>query len=175
MTIETDLKRIYRLANRREQKNRNFLRWLKYRCTWSDRRVMKLQKETVAHVWSEIDCTQCGNCCAEMQLQVTDKDISSLAKALEMKPREFRWRYTEKHRDGHRYIKRVPCPFLKSRKCTIYESRPSRCRGFPYLHTNIRGDMSGALDRAPYCPVVFNVLEELRANTKLRPVRRRKR
>ena len=164
MAIETDLKRIYRLANRRERKNRNFLRWLKYRCTWSDRRVMKLQKETVARVWSEIDCTQCGN-----------NDISGLAKALEMTPREFRAQYTEKHRDGHRYMKQVPCPFLKARKCTLYESRPSRCRGFPYLHTNIRGDMSGALDRAPYCPVVFNVLEELRADTDLRPIRSRKR
>lgn len=173
--METDLKRIHRLGTRREQKNRNFLRWLKYRCTWSDRRLMKLQRETVARVWSEIDCTKCGNCCAEMQLQVTDRDISGLARALQIKPQQFREKYTEKQRDGSRYLREVPCPFLKRRKCSIYESRPSRCRGFPYLHANIRGDMSGALDRAPYCPIVFNVLEELKSNTDLRPMRRRKR
>jgi Fe-S-cluster containining protein len=173
--METDLKRIYRLATRREQKNRNFLRWLKYRCPWSDRRLMKLQKATVARVWSEIDCTECGNCCAEMQLQVTDRDVSDMARALGMRPKAFREQYTEKQRDGHRYLKDVPCPFQSRKKCTIYESRPSRCRGFPYLHTNIRGDISGALDRAPYCPVVFNVLEELKADTELRPSRRAKR
>jgi Fe-S-cluster containining protein len=173
--METDLKRIYRLGNRREQQNRNFLRWLKYRCTWSDRRLMKLQKETVARVWSEVDCTRCGNCCAEMQLQVTDEDVRGLANALRLKPGEFRAQYTEKHRDGRRYMQDVPCPFLQDRRCAIYEARPSRCRGFPYLHTNIRGDMSGALDRAPYCPIVFNVLEELKANPELRPMRRRKR
>jgi Fe-S-cluster containining protein len=175
VSVETDLKRIYRLGTRREKKNRNFLKWLKYRCTWSDRRLMKLQKETVARVWSQIDCTQCGNCCAEMQLQVTEKDISALAKTLGIKPREFREQYAEKHRDGHWYMKDTPCFFLERRRCIIYESRPSRCRGFPYLHNNIRGDISGAMDRAPYCPIVFNVLEELKANTELRPARRTKR
>lgn len=173
--VETDLKRILRLGTRREKKNRSFLKWLKYRCTWSDRRVMALQKETVARVWAQIDCTECGNCCAEMQLQVTEKDVSLLARTLGVKPKEFREQYGEKLRDGHWYLRETPCPFLRQSKCTIYESRPSRCRGFPYLHTNIRGDISGAIDRAPYCPIVFNVLEELKANEELRPTRRRKR
>jgi len=173
--METDLKRIYRLAQRREKDNRNFLRWLKYRHSWTKRQIMALQQELSEQVWAEIDCRDCGNCCAGMQLQLTGHDCAQVAKAVDMTTDEFNKQYTEKHGDGYWYLRDQPCAFQKNLICTIYEDRPSRCSGFPYLDMPILEDMAGTLDKVYYCPIVFNVVEEMKAHPDLRRQKRRKR
>jgi hypothetical protein len=171
--METDLKRIHRLAIRREKDNRNFLRWLKYRHPWSRRQVMELQVELANRAWEQIDCRECANCCAAMQLQLTAADCAQMAKAAGMTSPEFRRKHAERHGDGLWYLKRQPCLFLQNNHCTIYPDRPSRCRGFPYLHCHILDDIAGTLMQLPYCPVVFDVLEGMKAHPDLQRKRRR--
>ncbi len=78
--------------------------------------------------------------------------------------------------EGQWYLRDVPCPFLKRNHCAIYLSRPSRCRGFPYLRGTVRDEqVPDVLERARYCPVVFGVLEELKAHPALAWRRPRKR
>jgi len=173
--METDLKRIYRLATRRREDTRNFLRWLKYRRPWSRREVMELQVELANRMWEQIDCRECASCCAAMQLQLTAADCAQVAKAVGMTPAEFRREHTKRHGDGLWYLKRQPCLFLEDNHCTIYADRPSRCRGFPYLHCHILDDIAGTLAQAEYCPVVFNVLEAMKAHPDLQRKRRRPR
>ena len=54
------------------------------------------------------------------------------------------------------------CVFLSGNECTIYEARPDICQRFPHL---VRGQGSIAsrmwefVDRACYCPIVYNSLE----------------
>jgi Fe-S-cluster containining protein len=171
--METDLKRIYRLATRRQAENRSFLRWLKYRHRWTKREVMELQVELTNEVWAEVDCRECANCCAAMQLQLTARDCAQAAKAAGMTSEAFRRQHTDKHHDGFWYLKAQPCLFLADKQCSIYEQRLSRCRGFPYLHTNILDNMAGTLEKAAYCPLVFNVLERMKAHPELQRKRRR--
>ncbi len=172
--METDLKRIYRLATRRKDDSRAFLRWLKYSRRWTKRQVMELQVELTNEVWAHIDCRECANCCAAMQLQLTARDCSQAAKAAGLSPAEFRRQHTERHRDGLWYLRTQPCLFLKDKQCSIYEQRLSRCRGFPYLHTNLLDNMAGTLEKAAYCPVVFNVLERMKAHPELQRKPRRR-
>jgi len=59
------------------------------------------------------------------------------------------------------------CTFLdlETRRCTVYEARPDTCQRFPHL---VRGAGSIAsrmwqfADRATYCPIVYNSLEEFK-------------
>ena len=175
--METDLKRVYRLGTRRHKDNQRFLRRLKYRHPWSKRKLTILQRELTREVWAEVDCTECGNCCSSMQLQLNARDCAQVAEAIGITTEQFRSEYTSKHRDGFWYLKKQPCAFqdARTRLCTIYDQRPSRCHGFPYMDENILDDMAGTLDKVPYCPIVFNVIEELKAHPELQPRRRGKR
>ena len=55
------------------------------------------------------------------------------------------------------------CQFLgDDDRCTIYEDRPDTCRNFPHLvrgSGSIESRMWQMIDRATYCPIVYNSLE----------------
>ena len=63
------------------------------------------------------------------------------------------------------------CVFLDGKDCTIYDDRPDTCRRFPHM---VRGNGSIAsrmwqfIDRACYCPIVYNALEAFKEETKFR-------
>jgi Fe-S-cluster containining protein len=53
--------------------------------------------------------------------------------------------------------------FSDGNDCTIYEDRPDTCRNFPHLVRgagSIESRMWQMIDRATYCPIVYNSLEE---------------
>ena len=62
--------------------------------------------------------------------------------------------------DGHFMLRQTPCPFLGSDKyCSVYESRPRACAGFP--HTDRRGVaeiLPLILRNAEICPAVAFML-----------------
>lgn len=171
----TDPKRLRRLAQQRREETRRFLRRLKYRHPWSRRQVMELQVALTNEIWEQIDCRKCANCCASMRLQLTASDCARLARIMGLTTDEFRRQHTERGRDGLWYMKQHPCMFLNDRLCTIYPDRPSRCRGYPYLHTNVLDDMAWTLEQMEYCPIVFNVLEKMKAHPELQTRNRRRR
>ena len=98
--------------------------------------------------------------------QVSDRDVERLAKSLRITPQKFIAEYTVREREG-----RIPgicaareagCVFLSGNDCTVYDDRPDICRHFPHV---VRGEgrittrMWQFIDRACYCPIVYNALE----------------
>jgi hypothetical protein len=60
----------------------------------------------------------------------------------------------------------IPCGFLSENKCTVYEKRFDECREFPHLHKdNFKGRLFGTLIHYAMCPIIFNVVEELKKAT----------
>jgi Fe-S-cluster containining protein len=63
------------------------------------------------------------------------------------------------------------CVFLSGNECTVYEARPKNCVDFPHV---VRGEgriatrMWEFVDRACYCPIVFNSLEAWKEETEFR-------
>jgi Fe-S-cluster containining protein len=94
-----------------------------------------------------------------------------LAKSLAISPRQFVRLYCETSREEGLVLKRTQagCSFLSGNICSIYEDRPSMCRDFPHL---VRGSgslpsrMWEMIDRATYCPIVFNALEAFKVETR---------
>lgn len=87
-------------------------------------------------------CDRCPSyCCSYARIQVTERDVVRLAKRFDVTANEARRRFTKKGEEpGERVLKHQPdaiygtiCQFLdlETRRCTIYESRPSVCRSFP--------------------------------------------
>ena len=157
---------IEKLANEKEQENIAFRIFLKSYDGLSDAELDKLVFKITDKVSADIDCTSCGQCCRQLQPLLTPQDEQRLAARLAMTTEQLEQKYLEyEDSEGEAgwQIKKVPCPFLKSNKCSVYDDRPQNCRDYPYLH---KPDFSyrtlAMLGRAFTCPIVFYVLEELK-------------
>jgi len=162
MAVLTDLVQIERLGRQKKTENARFRAYLK-RHDYSDRRLRRMAEA----IESQIDCTQCANCCREGEAGVSARDIEKLAKFIGVSRQEFLEKFTMRASDGELILKRTQtgCVFLKDNLCTVYEARPKSCAHYPHL---VRGDGSIASrmwlmpERAVYCPIVYNWLEAVK-------------
>jgi len=158
----TDLVQIRRLEHQKRGENSRFRAYLKSH-RHSDRRLRRFGEEIEA----EIDCTQCANCCRVTEVQINQRDVEKLAKFIGVSEREFAEQFTARDGAGALILKRNEsgCIFLEGNLCSVYEARPQNCANFPHV---VRGTGSIAsrmwefLDRAGYCPIVYNWMEKVK-------------
>ena len=158
----TDLVQIRRLEHQQRSENLRFRAYMKSH-RHSDRRLRRFGEEIEA----QIDCTQCANCCRVPEVDITERDIEKLAKFVGATRQEFIRDYTQRDEKKGLILKRTEsgCVFLRDNLCTVYEARPQNCANFPHL---VRGTGSIAsrmwrlLDRAGYCPIVYNWMETVK-------------
>jgi hypothetical protein len=132
--------------------------------------VHRLYREVAAG----IDCTTCANCCRELVPALNRTDVRRIAAATGMAEDRFEAEFLKAAEEKGKFlINRKPCPFLDGTRCRHYDARPGNCAGFPFLH---RRDFSGrsimALWNYAYCPIVFNVVELLKAELDITGARR---
>jgi Fe-S-cluster containining protein len=158
----TDLVQIRRLGQHKRDENFRFRAYLKNH-RHSDRRLRRFGEEIEA----QIDCTKCANCCRVSEVGITDRDVEKLAKFIGVTREEFLREYTQRDEDGGLILRKTEagCVFLKDKLCTVYDGRPQNCANFPHL---VRGNGSIAsrmwqfVDRAEYCPIVYNWMERVK-------------
>ena len=115
-------------------------------------------------VFEYTNCLECANCCKTTGPLFTDKDISKIAKHLNLKPSDFTEKYLRIDEDRDYVLKSVPCAFLgEDNSCSIYAFRPKACREFP--HTDRRKQfqlLALTKKNVEVCPAVFNIIEKLK-------------
>jgi uncharacterized protein len=165
----TDLVQIRILGEKQRPENQRFRRHLKSR-DHSDRILRRIAEEIEA----QIDCTVCANCCRVATVKLAGRDIERLAHLLGIPEARFIAEYTVPDPEEGRILRRSAesgCVFLEGAACTVYDQRPDTCRRFPHL---VRGNGSIAsrmwqfIDRACYCPIVYNALEAFKEQTRFR-------
>lgn len=113
-----------------------------------------------------IDCTSCGNCCRSFMINVSAEEAKAVSDHLALPVPVFKEKYIEESTGGRMIIKSIPCLFLTGNKCSIYEHRFSGCREFPYLdQPGFTGRLFGVLMYYATCPIIFNVVEQLKQQT----------
>jgi Fe-S-cluster containining protein len=155
----TDLVQIRLQGEKKRPENERFRRYIKSH-SHSDLTLRRIAEEIEA----QIDCTQCASCCKSATVKLVDRDVERLARSLRITPAKFIAEYTVESPDEGRILRRNEqrCVFLDGNLCSVYEARPDICQRFPHL---VRGSGSIAsrmwqfIDRASYCPIVFNSLE----------------
>ena len=111
----------------------------------------------------QIDCTVCGACCKQLMINVTEDEKIRVATHLNITSADFQEKYLEESMQGKLIMGSIPCHFLAYSKCTVYENRFTECRAFPHLHeTNFKGRLFGTLIHYAMCPIIYNVVEELK-------------
>jgi Fe-S-cluster containining protein len=166
--VITDLVQIRQLGEKKQVENGKFRRYLK-RHNFPELKFRRVAEE----IESAIDCRACANCCRVAETDVTERDIARLSRYLGLPPREFVAQYTTtsafEQKEPILRRRESGCIFLGTgldcNDCTIYEARPDTCRDFPHL---VRGAgsfesrMWQMVDRATYCPIVYNSLEKFK-------------
>lgn len=158
--IVTDLVQIERLGEKKRKENEQLRKHMKMHDV-PERRLRKIAEE----VEGEIDCMQCANCCRVATAKLLERDVETLAKFLRISISGFKKQYTMEDPEDGLILRRdgpAGCVFLDGKTCTVYEVRPAACENFPHV---VRGQGSMVarmwqfIDRATYCPIVYNTLE----------------
>jgi Fe-S-cluster containining protein len=156
----TDLVQIRILGEKKRSENERFRRHLKSH-DHSDRILRRIAEG----IQEQIECRECANCCKVATAKLSERDVERLARHLRIPPERFLAGYTAMSEEEGRILKRsdeTGCVFLDGKECTVYDARPDTCQRFPHL---VRGNGSIAsrmwqfVDRACYCPIVYNSLE----------------
>jgi Fe-S-cluster containining protein len=166
--VITDLVQIRRLGEQKREENLHFRKYLKTR-TWVERQFRHAAEE----VHDQIDCRECAECCRVTEVELAERDVEKLAKFLRIKESAFIKQYTMTGEDETQILKRTEagCVFLDGNECTVYEARPGNCERFPHLLKgagSIPSRMWQFVDRATYCPIVYNWMEAAKDLTKFR-------
>src|SRR5687767_10942905 len=113
--------------------------------------------------FSKIDCLQCANCCKNYSPRFKTPDIKRISKHLKLRESDFIEKYLDVDKEGDFVVKSKPCPFLgENNFCTIYDTRPSDCRRFPYTNEDVLlKRQTLTLKNASFCPITYYVLERL--------------
>lgn len=144
----------------KELENDGFRIFLKQQDTGQVDKIVHQLNEEIA---PQIDCTQCGNCCRSLMINITDEEAISLATRLEISVAAAKEKYIEQSEQGKMIINTIPCHFLDGSSCSIYEHRFTECREFPHLHkAHFTGRLFGTLMYYAMCPIIFNVVEKLK-------------
>lgn len=161
--IQTNISKIRYYSEKNEKKNWKFRSYLKYLDKDEyeiDEIVHRINKE----ITQQIDCTNCANCCKEMSPIVKKNEIIKISKRLGLSKNKFIKEYlTYDDSDEEYLINKKPCPFLKDKRCEIYDIRPEDCRSFPHLWKNgFLSRLIGVVENYAVCPIVYNVYERLK-------------
>ena len=163
MTIHTSLPFISEVAAEKQEENLQFVNFLKERNSEEiDEEVQRLDKL----IQPQIDCTSCGNCCKSLMVNITAEEADRAAARLQITRDVFDERYVEKGSHELMIMNKMPCHFLSNNACTIYEDRFAGCREFPALHLpQFTGRLFSVMMHYERCPIIFNVMEELKVTT----------
>lgn len=165
--IEKDLVKIKRIACEKEDENWEFRSFLKQVDLESDE-IDELVHTIYGKVITQIDCTDCANCCSEMSPVLEENDIACFIKGKQIAEDIFIRQYLEPGSEKDSYIfNSRPCPFLENKLCTNYDYRPNACRSYPYLdEPEFVNRLFSVLQNYSLCPIVFNVYEKLKIELK---------
>lgn len=160
-TFIDDLALMQQAAVDNEAENDEFIGFLKQQDgALIDGLVHRLNDEVSA----AIDCTRCGNCCRSLIINVEPAEAENLSVHLGIPLMELKTQCIEESQQGQLVMNTIPCTFLKNNKCSVYTHRFQECREFPHLHKpDFTRRLFGTFMHYARCPIIFNVIEELKA------------
>ena len=156
----TNLTVLQQVAAEKEKENDEFRLFLKQH---DSETIDALVHEINDLITTQVDCTECGNCCKTLMINITPEESTALATHLEMDEASMVAQYIETSEQGQMIMNTIPCHFLAGSRCSIYAHRFTECREFPHLHKpNFTGRLFGTFMYYAMCPIIYNTVETLK-------------
>jgi Fe-S-cluster containining protein len=153
-------------ALRLEEENYRFRAFLKNRADDDelDAQFLSLHKELFANY----DCCKCNNCCRTFYITLGDNEVTRISAFLGISESEFAAEHltdADPEDDAPYKFKANPCEFLDGDgQCRIQDCKPNACTGFPFTDQPEKlSSLLGTLGHAEVCPVVFEIIQRLKA------------
>jgi hypothetical protein len=160
------------LAEKKEDENWRFRDFLKRHCRLDPEEIDERVFELTKRVWAGIDCTTCANCCKHVKPTLYEEELDRLANRLGIPRNNLIEKYLTRNDEGGEKpwtTQSTPCPFLRENRCSVYEDRPADCQGYPYLYQpDFTARLMGMIERTFACPIVYEVMEELKRSVRYR-------
>jgi uncharacterized protein len=163
--MEKDPSIVARLAADLEDENWRFRTFVKMGHGLSRAKMNALAERLGRAAEAQMDCTTCGACCRDNCVPLSPEEQDRLADKLGLLVGDFAEQFMTLDDDGEPAMEATPCRFLDGTRCSVYECRPDACRGYPYIGGDVATRMLGILERAGTCPIVFEMLEQLKQAT----------
>ena len=109
------------------------------------------------HAGLSFECTACGDCCTgdPGYVWLNKQEIADMAKTLDLSDEEFRSRYVRDVGVRKSLMERAngDCVLFnaKTRKCTVYKTRPRQCQTWPFWDSNLKSPEAWA-QTCEVCP-----------------------
>ena len=92
------------------------------------------------------ECQGSGKCCVSRNtygyVYLSDVDLKKFSKYFQISLKKFKDKYCQITDGFIHLVERAEfngnCMFLKEKKCSVYESRPSQCRTWPFWNDNMK-------------------------------------
>lgn len=161
--LETNLTAIAAIAFEKQKENDAFIGFLKQEHNVDLDTTVSILNDKIT---PKIDCTACGNCCKSLMIVVEEEEANALSNYRNQTRAEFDLQFIEKGSNGMMLMNAIPCNFLSDNKCTVYEHRFAGCKEFPAMHLpNFKERLFTTFMHYDRCPIIFNVVEELKIAT----------
>ena len=156
-----DIEELKVLANKKEKENYRFRKYLK---THADEEMLDKQFKNLHEKYFKIyDCQKCRNCCKELDISIDEYELDNICNYLEMDKDKFAKENLIQNY-GKYSFKEQKCKFLdENNNCKINKCLPTTCKEYPYTNKEERlFSLYSIISNASICPVVYEILEELK-------------
>lgn len=162
-----DVGKLEKLGKAKEEENNRFRLFLK---TYADEQKLDQEfKELHEKYFSIYDCSKCRNCCKKLGISLQEDELIRICNHYNYDIDGIKDELLiEKY--GEYVNKKNPCPFLnKDNECNIKECLAKSCKDYPYTNKEERlYSLLTIVQNSKICPVVYEILEELKRKYKFR-------
>lgn len=160
------IKNLEILSNRKEEENLKFRSFLK---NHADEEELDKQFKILHEKYFKIyDCSKCRNCCRKLGLLIEHDELDKVCEYLNIDKDEFIKNILIDKGDKYS-SKSKKCLFLDGNTCKLEKCLPKSCIEYPYTNKEERlFSLYGIISNASICPVVYEILEELKKEYKFR-------
>ncbi len=113
-------------------------------------------------IFTNYDCSKCRNCCKLISGEFNENEVKVAAQILEVHEEDLIKLYFEK--TGRDYqVKATPCSFFENNECKLNDCKPNLCKEYPFTQKDERiFSLLSVVNNASICPVVYEIVEELK-------------
>lgn len=162
-----EVKELEKLAKQKEKENLRFRNFLKMH---ADSDELDKQFRVLHEKYFKIyDCSKCRNCCKKIGTIIKNDELDIICKQLQLNKEKFINSDLEE-KFGEYSFKKHKCLFLdKNDNCIISYCLPKSCQEYPYTNKSERlFSLYSIISNASICPVVYEIIEELKKEYKFR-------